>query len=158
MKSLGLLAASLLLPAAAEAAVYSFNLGPPGTSQNSAGYTIRIAGGGTFDTSLGTVLGNGAYSISDPAGKVIERGTWAADSFGSFDPQGGINNGVQGGELHISITLYPNGGAPKPNMPMTVICPFENDEGGFNEENDAVLVGDFAQRIGGITVFHLIAP
>jgi hypothetical protein len=142
--------------ASARAAVYGFNMDPPTTTQNAAGQTIRITGGGSFDTALGTVLGNGSYSIADPAGKVVERGVWVATTFGSFDSQGGPNRGLQGGVLHISIALLPNGGTPRSNIPMTVICAFENGE--FVEGEDATLVGDFVTATGGESVFHLILP
>lgn len=148
-----------IFPMAAQAAVYGFNLGPPNTSLNpSTGDTIRVTGGGTFDTTLGAVVANGAYSISDAAGKVTERGTWAATDFGNFEPLGGPNPGLQGGVLHIAITLFPNGGAPKTNVPVTVICPFEEAEGAFDEDGDGTIVGNFAVPTGGLTVFHLIHP
>ena len=45
-----------IFPMAAQAAVYGFNLGPPTTSLNpSTGETIRVNGGGTFDTTLGEI-------------------------------------------------------------------------------------------------------
>jgi hypothetical protein len=157
IRSLGLLLIGLIASvASARAAVYGFNMDPPTTSQNAAGQTIRITGGGSFDTALGTVLGNGSYSIADSAGKAFERGVWVATAFGSFDSQGGLNPGLQAGVLHITIVLLPNGGTPRPNIPMTVICPFDN--GGFDENDDATLVGDFVTATGGKTVFHLILP
>jgi len=148
-----------IFPMAAQAAVYGFNLGPPNTSLNpSTGETIRVTGGGTFDTTLGAVLANGAYSISNASGKVTERGTWAATAFGNFDALGGPNPGLQGGVLHITVTLFPHGGTPRTNVPVTVICPFEADEGVFDEADDATIVGDFALPTGGLAVFHLLQP
>jgi hypothetical protein len=148
-----------IFPITAQAAVYGFNLGPPNTSLNpSTGDTIRVTGGGTFDTTLGTVLANGAYSVRNAAGAVTERGTWAATAFGDFEALGGLTPGVQGGVLHITVTLFPNGGAPRTNVPVTVICPFEESEGVFDEDDDGTIVGNFAVPTGGITVFHLIQP
>jgi hypothetical protein len=148
-----------IFPMAAQAAVYGFNLGPPNTSLNpTTGDTIRVTGGGKFDTTLGGVVANGAYSIQNAAGAVTERGTWASTAFGDFVAFGGPNPGVQGGILHMTVTLFPHGGAPKTNVPVTVICPFEENEGVFDEDEDATIVGDFAVPTGGITVFHLIQP
>ncbi|SRR5712691_4479431 len=158
INSLGLLVAMLFFPVAtAQAAVYSFNVGePPTTAMNGSGQTISVTGSGTFDTDLDTVAARGSYSISNSAGKVIERGTWASIEFGSFDSEGGPNPGQQGGVLEIWVSLRPNGGAPGPDQLMTVTCVFES--GVFDEGDDSATVGDFIIPTGGITVFHLIKP
>jgi len=158
IRCLGLLLATLLWPlATAQGAVYSFNTENPNTSLNpNTGETIRLNGGGTFDTDHGAVLATGSYSIKDAEGQVIERGTWAATDYVSFEAQGGVNPGLQGGVLDITVTLFPKGGTPRTNVPMNFICPFES--GVFDEGDDGTIVGDFTVLTGGITVLHLINP
>src|SRR5262245_13193395 len=155
---IALAAAALLWPLArAQAEVYRFNLGPANTAKNpSSGDTIRMTGAGVFDTDLGGVAAQGAFAILDSDGKVVARGTWAATAFESFLSLGGPNHGLQGGVLEIIITLFPKGGAPIPNQLMTVVCPFEEAEGEFHEDEDGTTVGDFTEITGGITVFHLM--
>ena len=58
--------------------------------------------------------------------------------------------------LQIKITLYPKGGVPVTGQLMTVVCPFEADEGVFHEDEDGTTVGDFSEVVHGITVFHLV--
>ncbi len=124
----------------------------------SSGSTIRVTGAGLFDDVTATVSGHGAYSISDATDQVTERGTWMATEFVGFESEGGLNRGGQGGVLEITVTLVPNGGSPVPGVPMTVICPFDPVTG-FDEANDATLVGPFTEKIGdGDTVFRLIRP
>jgi hypothetical protein len=122
------------------------------------GDMIRVTGAGLFDDVTAAVSGHGAYSISDATDQVTERGTWMATGFAGFESQGGLNPGSQGGVLEITVTLVPNGGSPVPGVPMTVICPFDPVTG-FDEANDATLVGPFTEKIGdGDTVFRLIRP
>ena len=158
IRSLGLLLAAVLWPlATAQGAVYSFNMENPNTSLNpNTGQTIRLNGGGTFDTDRGAVLATGAYSVRDAGGAIIERGTWAATDYVSFEALGGVSPGLQGGVLDITVTLFPNGGTPRTNVPMTFVCPFES--GVFDEGDDGTIVGDFTVLTGGITVLHLLKP
>ena len=124
----------------------------------SSGDTIRVTGAGLFNDTTEAVSGHGAYSVSNAAGQVIDRGTWVATEFVDFAPAGGLNRGAQGGVLDISVTLIPNGGSPVAGVPMRVICPFDPATG-FDEANDATLVGPFTEKIGdGDTVFRLIQP
>ena len=153
-----LLAAAMLVPlATAQASVYSFNLGPPNTAVNPGNsQTIRLVGGGVFDTSLRSVLATGDFQIKNAQGTVISRGTWAATAFNSFDSQGGLSPGLQGGLLKIWVTLYPTSGAAATNQLMTVVCPFES--GAFDEGDDGTTLGNFTNITGGLTVFHLLKP
>ncbi len=146
-------AAFLCLAAGAQAAPWTFNLERGCTAQNAAGDTIRVTGEGAFDPGAGAVAGSGNYSIRNAAGNVTVHGSWSATAFGSFHSDGGLNNGSQGGTLNITVTLYPDGGAPQTGVSMTVICPFVN--GAFDEEGDATLVGEFTTRTGGETEFHI---
>jgi hypothetical protein len=146
-------AAFLCLAGGAQAATWTFNLQRGCTAQNTAGDTIRTTGEGAFDPVARAVVGSGNYSIRNAAGKVTVHGSWSATAFGSFNSQGGLNNGLQGGTMNITVTLYPDGGAPQTGVLMTVICPFVN--GAFDEGGDATLVGDFTTRIDGETVFHI---
>jgi hypothetical protein len=130
---------------------------PANTAMNSNnGQTIRLLGGGVFDTSLRSVAATGDFQIKNAQGTVISRGHWAATAFSSFDPQGGPNPGLQGGLLKIYVTLHPTSGAAVTNQLMTVLCPFES--GAFDEGDDGTTLGNFTNIIGGITVFHLLKP
>ena len=156
--SLVLLLAALLWPlASAQAELYSFTLVGPNVAQNGSGDTIRVTGAGLFNTDSSAVAGRGAFAKYDAAGNVTARGTWAATSFESLDSDGGLNKGSQGGVLKITITLFPKGGAPVTDQLMTVVCPFEEDEGVFDEDEDGTTVGDFSEIVHGITVFHLVS-
>lgn len=146
-------AAFLCIAGGAQAATWTFNLSKGCTSQNAVGDTIRVTGEGAFDPGAGAAAGSGNYSMRNAQGNVTARGSWSATAFRSFNSQGGFNNGLQGGTLNITVTLYPDGGAPQTGVLMTVICPFIN--GAADEEDDATLVGDFTTRIDGETVFHI---
>lgn len=146
-------AAFLCIAGGAQAATWTFNLSKGCTSQNAAGDTIRITGEGAFDPVAGAVAGSGNYSMRNVQGNFTAHGSWSATAFGRFNSQGGLNNGLQGGILNITVTLYPDGGAPQSGVLMTVICPFVN--GAPDEAGDATLVGDFTTRIDGETVFHI---
>jgi hypothetical protein len=146
-------AAFLCIAGGAQAATWTFNLERGCTAQNTAGDTIRVTGEGAFDPVARAVLGSGNYSIRNAAGKVTVTGSWSATAFGTFSSDGGPNTGSQGGTLHITVTLHPDGGAPQPGLPMTVICPFVN--GAFQEGGDATLVGQFTTSTGGETEFHI---
>jgi hypothetical protein len=155
--SLGLLFVALLWPVTnAHAAVYSLSLFGPMYATNATGDTIRLNGAGTFDTVTGGVDVHGSYYIQNEAGEVIQRGTWAATALVSFEADGGPNNGLQGGELNLIVTLSPNGGPPEVGLPFTLTCPFEN--GVFDNPSCDMTVADFLTPAGGIMAFHLIEP
>jgi hypothetical protein len=158
--SLVLLLAALLWPVASvHASIYGFTLLNPNTSINPANsQTIRLDGTGVFDTSLNSVAARGTFKIIAANGTVVSRGTWKGTAFNSFVSDGGLNPGSQGGTLMIWVTLFPKGGAPVPNQLMTVICPFEQSEGVFHEDEDGTKLGSFTTITGGITVFQLLRP
>jgi hypothetical protein len=153
--ALALLLAAVLWPAAtAQAAVYGFNMLGPMISTNQDGDTIRVTGSGTFDDETELIHAKGAYTITDSAGKVKQRGTWFATDFGSFESDGGPNKGLQGGDLDLTITLLPDGGTAEEGVSMTLRCPF--DDGAFDNPNCFLIVGDFVNPAGGVMVFHLV--
>ncbi|HJX90933.1 MAG TPA: hypothetical protein VJ372_10580 [Pyrinomonadaceae bacterium] len=155
--SLGLIFVALLWPITnANASVYSLSLFGPMYATNSDGDTIRLNAAGTFDTVNGGVEVHGSYSIRNAAGEVTGRGTWAATEFVSFESDGGLNKGLQGGELSLIVTLSPNDGPPDVGVPFTLTCPFEN--GVFDIPSCDMTVGDFVTPAGGIMGFHLITP
>jgi hypothetical protein len=159
MKLLALTLGALLLPIAAHASQWGFAINNPTTAVDpNTGYSIRTSGSGVFDDVAGTIKGGGSYSIADSSGKVIEHGTWTATFFVGFTPQGGTTPGIQGGVLNILVTLNPVHGDPRPGQLMTITCPFEADEGTFDEADDSTLVGNFTVPAGGITVFRLVKP
>jgi hypothetical protein len=152
---IGVLAAAVLLPvnAAASPPSFTFNLHVPNTATASAGPfagdTIRLTGGGSFDSA--DVVASGSFRIFDPSGAVVESGTWAATAFTSFVSFGGPNTGELGGQLKITVTLTPAHGAPPLiGQPMIVTCAIHAPPG-FDE---GTTVGDFQMKTGGATLFH----
>jgi hypothetical protein len=156
-RSVGLLLVALLWPlTSVHASVYGLRLFGPMYATNGTGDTIKLNGAGTFDTVNGDVEVHGSYSIRNAAGAVIERGTWAATEFVSFESDGGLNNGLQGGELSLIVTLSPNDGPPEVGVPFTLTCPFEN--GVFDNPSCDLTVADFLTPAGGVMGFLLIKP
>jgi hypothetical protein len=156
--SLGLALAALLgSVSSVQADVYGFTLVGPNTARNPAtGATITLTGTGTFEDFLGVVSAKGVFTQNDAQGKVLAKGSWVATAFDSFESDGGLNNGSQGGVLKLEVTLFPKGGAPIAAGTMTVVCPFEESEDVFHEDHDGTTVGDYSEIVGGITAFHLV--
>lgn len=147
---------SALGPAAkASDTTYTFNLTGPNTamapSGDFAGDTIRVTGSGAFSTG-GSVVAKGTFTHIKADGSVFARGTWQATSFTSFTPYGGPSNGLQGGELDITVTLFPVGGAPHTGIPMTVTCLVGTPPAGAEE---GTTVDGFTEKTGGETLIHL---
>lgn len=153
----GTLVTALLLtlapPTAASGSRYAFNLFVPNTAENpSTEDTIRVTGAGTFDTG-GSVAASGSFTHFLHDGGVFARGTWKATGFTSFVSFGGGNPGQQGGVLTITVTLFPIGGAPVTGVPMTITCELGTLPGPVEE---GTTVGNFTEKTGGFTVFHLV--
>ena len=149
-----MLLAAVLLPVAASGTTYSFSLGPPNTAENPLGRTIRVTGSGSFDTDASSVVASGSFTTFFANGSRIHSGTWQATAFSSFRAFGGPNPGIQGGVLEITVTLFPDGGAPITGLPMIVTC-VVNAPSGFTEEDEGTTVADFTEKTGGRTLFHL---
>jgi hypothetical protein len=153
----GVLVAAALFPlnAAASTTSFSFNLHVPNTATASsgpfAGDTIKLTGGGSFDTSEAAVLASGSFTIFDPSGMKVEEGSWRATAFTSFQSFGGKNNGYLGGQLIITVTLTPTSGAPLTGLTMVVTCEVHSPSPSFTE---GTTVGDFQTKTGGATLFH----
>ena len=144
---------------AVQAARYHFELQGLNTASDSSGNVIAINGQGNFDTTQGTVSGGGSFSVYDPIGAVISKGTWVATDFMSFDDLGGVNNGFQTGSLDIEITLRPRGGAPITGVAMNVFCePGEVPGPAEPDSEDGTTVGEFTLNAHGFTLFQLIRP
>ncbi len=148
-----LLSSRLSPPVAARATAYSFNLIGPNTAENPFGRTIRVTGSGTFDTGAKSVVASGSFTTFLANGSRFRSGTWQATAFTSFAPFGGPNPGTQGGVLKITITLFPDGIAPITGLPMIVTC-LVNAPTGFTGD-EGTTVGDFTEKTGGHTLFHL---
>jgi hypothetical protein len=141
-------------PAASATTTYSFQLTGPNTAVNPGnGDMIRVTGSGTFDTSAHTVVASGSFTHRTSTGMLVARGVWAATAFVGFDSFGGPNNGIQGGVLDITATLFPDGGTPHTGVPIEVVC-VVNAPAGFTEE-EGTSVGAFTDHTGGTTLFHL---
>src|SRR5229473_7183170 len=111
---------ALASPTGNTGSTYSFTLdGPQAAGDPNTGNTILVTGSGSFDPSAGTVIGSGSFTIFNSGGAVVNRGTWKATSFVSFDSFGGFSPGLQGGVLNITVTLSSNAGTP---VSMAVTC------------------------------------
>ena len=154
---LTLLFLAMIWPVAtAQASVYSLSIFGKIYATNANGDTIRLNGAGSFDTVERSIEAHGAYSIENSAGDVIERGTWSATQFVDFEADGGPNDGLQGGDLALIVTMSPNNGTPQTGVPMLLSCPFENGE--FDVPGCNLTIGDFLTPAGGAMVFHLAQP
>ncbi len=152
-----LVATALLTLAPAPAAVakdltYSFNLLGPQTATNGT-QTIAVTGAGSFDTTAETVVASGVFLITNNSnGAVVSAGTWKATAFNSFCSRGGPSSGFRGGVLVITVTLFPNVGAPITGVSMTVTCLIGS---GCSAGAEGVTVGNFTDVVRGATLFHL---
>ena len=131
----------------------SFNLNPPNTAMDSSGNTIRVTGSGNFDPAAATVVASGSFTEFDASGAVVARGTWRATQFVSFVSFGGPHPGIFGGVLQLSVTLSPQGGPPQTDVPVIVTCVVFAPPG----YEEGTTVGDFSEKTGGTTLFHLNA-
>src|SRR5262249_11418392 len=147
------LSSHLTPPVAAEATTYGFNLIHPNTAENPLGRTIRVTGSGTFDTGAKSVAASGSFTTFLADGSRFRSGTWQATAFISFNPFGGPDPGTQGGLLKLTITLFPDGFASIPGLPMTVTCRINAPTGFTGDEGTTI--ADFTEKTGGNTLFHL---
>ena len=151
---------ALAHPATGGDATYGFSFFGPQISMSPsdgggtfAGDTVRVTGSGSFDPDAGTVVASGSFTISTPSGSEVRKGTWKATSFVSFQAFGGPRPGFQGGQLNVIVTVFPNGGSPRPNVPMTVNCLINAPQGFTGSEG--IAFGEFSQVVRGATLFHL---
>ncbi len=145
----------LTLPVVGSVPTLSFNLLGPQTAGNpSNGETIAVTGAGSFDTVSQTVVASGSFAILNASGAAISHGIWKATAFDSFTHFAGTSpDGLQGGVLKITVTLFPTGAAPVTGVSMTVNC-LINAPPSFTGA-EGVIVGDFTNSIRGRTLFHL---
>lgn len=137
--------------ATASGTTYSFNLVGPNFAENPAtGDTIRTTGSGSFNPDAGTVSASGSFTHLLADGSVFAKGTWVATGFDSFTSFGGPTNGQQGGVLQITVTLFPNGGAPHTGVSMSITCVI-NAPPGYEE---GTTVDGFTDKTGGTTLIH----
>ncbi len=139
--------------AAASNVSYGFNMVGPNTSKNpSSGNTIQVVGGGSFDTAAEAVVATGSFAEFDASGSVIAQGSWKATAFVGFVSYGGPSPGFQGGQLMLTVTLFPKGAPPQPGVAMSVTCLVGSPPTGAEE---GVTVADFTDKTRGATLFHL---
>ena len=144
-----------LFAAAATATAGSTNVGvtlegPVAVLNPTFGDTLRLTGSGTFDPAADTITASGSFTHLLSDGSVVGRGTWDATGFTSFIAFGGSNNGLEGGILALTVTLFPEGGAPVTGQAMTITCMINAPPG--TEEN--VTLGGFTELTSGTTAFH----
>jgi len=138
--------------ATAGATSFGFTLEGPVLVENpSTGDTLRLTGAGTFDPAARTVTAGGSFTHLLSDGSVFRRGTWAATGFTSFIGFGGPNNGLQGGILVLTVTLFPDGGTPVAGLAMTITCMIFAPPG----IEERVTLDGFTELTSGTTAFHL---
>src|SRR6266849_1788418 len=153
MITLVALLASLFLGPVIQASspTYSFNLTGPNTAMDGSGNTIRVTGSGNFDPAAATVVASGSFTQFDDSGSLVGRGTWSATQLVSFVSFGGPHPGILGGVLQLTVTLSPKGGPPQTDVPMSITCAVFAPPG----TEEGTTVGDFTEKTGGLTLFHL---
>ena len=158
LSSLTLLATLLGSVATAHAAIYNFELNGPNTAADGQGNVIAMTGTGRFDTEKKTVAAHGAFTVTDSAGAVVARGTWAANKFTAFTDTGGKVKGYWTGDLSMEVALWTKTGYPIPGtLPMTVYCePGEVPGPAEANSSDGITVGPFTVKTGGYTLFQLV--
>ncbi len=138
--------------ATASATGFSFNFEGPVLVENPiTGDTLRLTGAGTFNPTAGAVAASGSFTHFLSDGSVFRRGTWAATGFTSFTGFGGPNNGLQGGVLALTVTLFPDGGAPVTGVPMTITCMIFAPPG----TEEGVTLDGFTELTSGTSVMHV---
>jgi hypothetical protein len=145
-------------PAVASSATYSFTLLGPQTAEDpSTNNTIAVTGAGSFDPSANIVVASGTFATFSASGSKLSAGKWKATQFVSFQPFGGPSSGEQGGVLVITVTLFPMGRTPIPNVSLTVNCLINAPPGFTGKEGVTVTgaVGSFTNTVRGATLFHL---
>ena len=154
------LLALALVPAAAQAADYSFSLNGPNTAENGDGGVLRTTGSGTFDSDGGPVDASGSFTELDSGGTVVARGTWSATAFVSFTDPGGTRPGFQGGILTIKVTFSFDDGSSLTDLDMRVVCNLPDNPttpGGHDTgEPPGTTVGEFDENTIGFTLFNLL--
>jgi hypothetical protein len=132
---------------------YSWNmLGPDVSRDPTTGNTIRLTGGGTFDTSTEIVSGGGSYQINSST-VILDRGTWSAKTFTSFVAFGGSVPGLHGGVLFMTVTLQSTLSGATVDSVMKVTCLLGTPPPGFvGEEGTTVL--SFTESIDGTNLLH----
>ncbi len=138
---------------------FSFNLLGPNTAKAPAdapmfaGFTLKVTGSGSFDTAAPTITGGGSWWVIDPNGMVVDRGTWVATTYVSFDSYGGPSSGLQGGLLRLLVTATSSvTGQVFGPLPSTISCVVNAPPGAPPE---GITSGVFSQSTGGFTLFHM---
>lgn len=146
---------------AASTSAYSFTLIGPNDALATAtitgtpivtGAVLRLTGSGSFDVSSSTASGGGSFTHYNPDGSVFARGTWVVTGFQSFTPYGGPSPGIQGGLLHLTVTLF-GPEATFSGLTLQVNCDVNAPSGAPAE--GTTLVGLFPMPIGGSTLIHI---
>ncbi len=139
---------------------YTFNLiGPNGALAGAtipgtpilAGDIIQFTGSGSFNSASNTANGGGSFTHSRPDGTIFARGTWVITAFQSFTAYGGPNPGLQGGLLHVTVTII-GPEATFSGLTLQVSCQI-NAPAGAPEEG-TTLPGLFSTPTAGNTLFH----
>ena len=123
------------------------------------GWTIMIAGSGSFDLSSSSINGGGSYTILDAGGNEIGRGTWAATTFYSFMPLVPGGSPGEGGRLELEASFNGTGiGALNSNQHVVIQCSMwgtKDEPPGYPWPADFVEVGSYTlHRTGGV-MFNL---
>lgn len=130
--------------------------GCPAVARSDSGDTIEIKAAGTFMLQPAQVTGGGEYTWRNPAGQVVETGTWSASRLLQFHSFGlGVIIGgrqLEGGVAQMQIALSSGRGAV-----LRITCD-EGDEPPSAHEGIRVAIVDgpnFNTEVSGLTAFPL---
>ena len=119
------------------------------------GNTVGLYGSGTFDHVTGQVDGQGSYTLRDPSGHVLARGSWHAMHVESWTSYGSPDGFVEGGQLVLSVAIYnPDGTLFTITNDFTITCLIGNPPPGAEEGVTDPALG-YTQPIDGAHRFTL---
>lgn len=124
--------------------------GCPAVARSDSGDTIEIKGEGTFSLKPAEVTGGGEYTWRNPAGQVVEAGTWIASRLLDFQSFGIGVFGLEGGVAQVRIALSSGRSAV-----LRITCD-EGDEPPSAHEGIRVAIADgpnFNTEVSGLTAF-----
>lgn len=128
--------------------------GCPAVARSASGDEIEIAGAGTFTVMPAGVTGGGEYTWRNPAGQIVETGTWAATQLLRFQSFGlGLlinERRLEGGVARMQIDLSSGRRAV-----LRITCDEGNEPPAAREGINVAIAGgpNFNNEVSGLTAF-----